>query len=173
MIILVGSKNPVKINACNLAFKEYFEDFELKSYDIDSKVSAQPLEEETFKGAYNRASQLKQNFLDGDFFIGIEAGIKIMFNKPFLFTVVHTINKFGKEGIGISPIYQLPPFIMKDIKKGAELGDIMEEISKIENIKQKGGAIEFFSKGILTRAKIYIPAIISSLIPILNADIYQ
>jgi len=46
MKVLVGSKNPVKIEATKEAFKKYFDDIE-----VDSKVSKQPIGIETFVGA--------------------------------------------------------------------------------------------------------------------------
>ena len=47
MKILVGSQNPVKIEATKEAFLKYFEKVEVMGIEVDSKVSSQPIGEET------------------------------------------------------------------------------------------------------------------------------
>ena len=60
MKILVGSKNPVKIEATREAFSSYFKDIEVEGVEVKSSVSEQPLDEETFDGAEHRAKVLKK-----------------------------------------------------------------------------------------------------------------
>jgi len=42
MKILVGSQNPVKIEAVKESFSKYFEKVEVAEIKVDSKVSSQP-----------------------------------------------------------------------------------------------------------------------------------
>ena len=51
MLVLVASKNPVKIEATREAFSKYFENFEVMGIEVDSGVAKQPINEETFEGA--------------------------------------------------------------------------------------------------------------------------
>ena len=60
MKILVGSQNPVKIEATKEAFSTYFGKVEVRGIKVDSKVSNQPTNDETFHGARNRAFGLKR-----------------------------------------------------------------------------------------------------------------
>ncbi len=60
MKILVGSKNPVKLNAVKEAFSLYFENIEIVSISVPSNVSDQPINEETYEGAKNRATELQK-----------------------------------------------------------------------------------------------------------------
>ncbi len=79
MKILIGSRNPVKIKAAEEAFLKYFKEAEVVGIEVDSKASSQPIGEETFEGAKNRALELKRinetKNLNAGFCAGIEGGI--------------------------------------------------------------------------------------------------
>jgi len=60
--IVVASKNPVKIKASTLAFKQMFpeESFEVIGVQVPSFVPDQPMsDEDTYIGAVNRAENAK------------------------------------------------------------------------------------------------------------------
>ncbi len=75
MKVLVGSRNPVKLEAAKEAFSKYFDAVEVVGISVNSKVSNQPVEDETFAGARNRAFELKRineaRELKAEFFVGI------------------------------------------------------------------------------------------------------
>src|SRR6056297_2059861 len=84
MFILIGSENPVKIEATKLAFERFFhsENVNVKGMSVDSNVSDQPIGiNEILKGAENRARNVKKKLYDQtnaekpSFFVGIEAGL--------------------------------------------------------------------------------------------------
>ena len=58
MKILIGTKNPGKIEGAKLAFEKYFENIEIQGVPVESEVSAQPVNEEIFQGAKNRVKKL-------------------------------------------------------------------------------------------------------------------
>ena len=60
MKILVGSKNPSKIDGVRVAFERFFENVEAVGVDVDSEVSAQPVNGDTMLGAKNRVKNLKK-----------------------------------------------------------------------------------------------------------------
>ena len=55
MRVLVGSANPVKIAAVRDAFEPYFPGAVVEGIETPSGVPAQPVGDETFTGAENRA----------------------------------------------------------------------------------------------------------------------
>ena len=78
--VIVGSKNPVKINSVKQAFSKAFSDlvFEIIGESSESGVSDQPIgDQETFQGAESRALFVKKKYPDADYWIGIEGGIEI------------------------------------------------------------------------------------------------
>lgn len=174
--VLVGSKNPVKINSVYEAFSKFFKNVEVTGIEVNSSVSQQPVDDETFKGAKNRALELMKinasENLNGEYFVGVEGGIIKQFGKWFAFGGMCIIDKDGNEGFGASPHFELPEFIIKKLLEGAELGDVMDEITNKQNTKQNAGAIGFFTNGIMHRKDLYVPGLISALVPFLHKDIF-
>lgn len=176
MKILVGSKNPVKIEAVREAFGKYFGDVEISSFDAESGVSVQPVNDETFRGAGNRAEHLfelnKAGNLNADFFVGIEGGIIKIYEKWFAFGCMCVMDKNGRTGFGTSPHFELPDSITEKLLGGTELGDVMDEIMNQENTKQKQGAIGFFTNGVMHRKDLYVAGLTVAVIPFLHDKIY-
>ncbi len=174
--VLVGSENPVKISSVETAFLKYFDKVEVSGFNVESKVPAQPVNEETFEGAKNRALALLQKnqveSLNADFFVGIEGGIIKTYNRWFAFGGMCIINKEGQTGFGTSPHFELPQKIIDDLLNGIELGDVMDKIQNEQNTKQKHGAIGFFTNGRMSRSELYVPGLITALIPFLHPDLF-
>ncbi|MDP3147730.1 MAG: inosine/xanthosine triphosphatase [Ignavibacteria bacterium] len=177
MKILVGSKNPVKIESVREAFSNYFDSLEVSGREVDSKVSNQPINHETFTGAKNRADALfllaKEENLSIDYFVGIEGGIIEEHNQWFAFGCICILNSAGKISFGTSSLFPLPSIIVKELLNGKELGHVIDEIAKDENTKQKGGAIGYLTKGVIGRKALYEQGIISALVPFLHPQLYS
>jgi len=176
MEVLVGSENPVKIVAAKKVFSKYFEQVKVTGIEVSSKVSAQPINEETFGGARNRGLELKklnekQN-LGADFFVGIEGGIAEFYSKWFALGVACVIDNQNQIGYGVSPCFEPPASIVKQLLSGSKLGEVMAKISGKDNIGQTEGAIGFLSKGMMDRKALYIHSLTVALVPFLNKDLY-
>jgi inosine/xanthosine triphosphatase len=176
MEVLVGSENPVKIEAAREVFSKYFSRVKVTGINVSSNVSSQPIDEEVFKGAKNRALELnelnEEKSLGADFFVGIEGGITKLYSKWFASGVGCVIDNQGRIGYGVSPYFELPGRIVERLLSGSELGEVMEEISGKDNIRQKEGAIGMLSKGIMDRKALYIHCLISALVPFINKELY-
>ncbi|MFZ5946357.1 MAG: inosine/xanthosine triphosphatase [Stygiobacter sp.] len=176
MKILVGSKNPVKINAVKEALSLYFDNIETIGIEVDSNVSVQPIGEDTFIGAKNRALKLleinKEQKLKANYFVGIEGGIIKQFDKWFAFGCMCIIDEDKNCGFGLSPHFELPNGIVEKLLKGMELGNVMDEIQNEENTKQKLGAIGFFTNGIMNRKELYIEGLKVAVVPFLHKKMF-
>lgn len=174
MKIFVGSKNPVKIDSVKEALSSYFGSIEVIGIDAESGVPVQPVGDETFLGARNRARFLKlycqKENIGADLFIGIEGGIAKLFDKWFAFGCMCIIDATGKEGFGTSPLFQLPDQVVNKLLDGIELGHVMDEIQNEENTKQKQGAIGYFTNGVMNRKELYIEGLKVAIIPFLHKD---
>lgn len=53
MKILIGTKNPGKVDGAKQAFDEYFEDFDIEGFSVYSDVGEQPINDEIYKGVIN------------------------------------------------------------------------------------------------------------------------
>ncbi|MFA4924562.1 MAG: inosine/xanthosine triphosphatase [Ignavibacteriaceae bacterium] len=177
MKILVGSKNPVKIESVREAFSYYFNSIEVNGLEVDSKVSPQPINHETFIGAKNRADELfllaQEENLSIDYFVGIEGGIIEEHSRWFAFGCICILNNQGETGFGTSSLFPLPSLIVTELLNGKELGEVIDEIANDENTKQKGGAIGYLTNGVITRKELYKQGIISALVPFLHPALYS
>lgn len=170
--VIVGSKNPVKINCVREVFSEYFEGIEITGKEVDSQVSSQPkTEEETIKGAKNRVEQIFKEY-EPDFGVGIEGGLEYINSQLYTFAWVCIISKKGRMGLGRTAGFLLPSKIEKLIKNGKELGEADDIVFGIKNSKQKMGAIGLLSKGKFDRTKLYTGGVICALLPFLNEKLY-
>ena len=176
MKVLVGSTNPVKLNAVKESFALYFEDIIIEGISVNSGVPAQPVNSQTFEGAKNRALELKkvnsEKNLSADFFVGIEGVIKEAYGKWFAFGCMCIMKEDGKFSFGTSAHFELPDIVTKRLLNGEELGFVMDEIMQEKNTKQKGGAISFFTDGKMDRKELYIPGLICALIPFIHPNLY-
>jgi len=173
MIIAVGSQNPVKIKAVQDVVNKIWKDAEVLSINADSKVSDQPhSEEEAILGATNRA---KQALLEGnaDLGIGIEGYNIDKKQGTFVAGLSVAIDKRGEIGYGYSGKILLPQKVAEAVKKGKELGDVMNELTEIENVKQKQGAAGIFTKGIISRKTALEMAVVYSLTKFIVPEYYQ
>ncbi len=176
MRVLVGSKNPVKIESVMEAFSKYFNDVEVSGVDVGSKVSSQPMNSETYMGAGNRALELvrvaRESGIDADYFVGIEGGISEIYSRWFAFGAVCIIDRKGRIGYGASPHFELPASVTKELLDGSELGELTDKITGENNTKQKGGAIGFFTRGVMNRKDLYVHGLVVALVPFLNEKLF-
>lgn len=174
MKILVGSTNPTKVNAVEEAFSRFFDGIDVLGMAAPSGVAAQPVGDDTYIGAHNRAEWLaEQNRtlgLGADFCVGVEGGIERRYGRWFGFGVMVIIDSQGRTGIGISPQFELPGPVTARLDAGMELGRVMDEMLETEHTNRKGGAIGHFSRGVLNRQDITAHGVIMALVPFLNTD---
>ncbi len=173
--VVVGSKNPVKLETTKQAFADVFpnETFEFLTCNSDSRVSAQPFgTEETKRGAKNRAESCRAVFKDADFFIGHEGGIEIIDDEYWATAWMCVMNRDERVGYGRASAFQLPPRLVELIKSGKELGVAIDEMTGMENVKQKGGAVSFLTHGVIDRVNFYRQAVVFALIPFIKHELY-
>ncbi|CAE6885874.1 Phosphatase that hydrolyzes non-canonical purine nucleotides such as XTP and ITP to their respective diphosphate derivatives. Probably excludes non-canonical purines from DNA precursor pool [Vibrio sp. B1FLJ16] len=166
--VIIASLNPAKINAVQSAFQSAFPNqfFEFEGVSVPSGVADQPMSnEETRAGALNRVTNAKLEIHDGDFYVGLEAGIEG--SVTFAWMVIESDTHRGESR---SASLMLPPQVLAQLEHANELGDVMDNVFGTENIKQKGGAISLLTQNQLTRSSVYHQALILALIPFTNAE---
>jgi inosine/xanthosine triphosphatase len=177
MLVLVGSQNPIKIESVKDAFEKYYPNVTVQGVEVSSGVPDQPVNEDTFNGAKNRADALylinKANMLGAQYFVGIEGGIINIFGKWFSLGCICILDDKGKIGFGTSPHFSLPQNIIDKLLQGIELGTVIDEITDQHNSKQKSGAIGHLTKEVITRKDLYTQGIITALIPFINPELFK
>lgn len=170
--VVVGSKNPTKIDGARMAFEQYFDEVKIVGVEVETTIPPQPFDEETIKGAVERA--MKAYSPEFDFSIGIEAG---------LFRFSHTISGYidfqvsavydgAVYSLGFGPGFEYPRAVVEEVKGGKEVGEVMERISGIKNLGKKKGAVHFLSKGAISRTELSRISVTMALIPFINREMY-
>jgi inosine/xanthosine triphosphatase len=176
MKVLVGSQNPVKIQAVGEAFAQYFDNLEVIGLEVDSQVPPQPINDDTFTGAKNRVLALHdlntQKELGAQFFVGIEGGIIRLYGRWFAFGCMAIGDTHGRLGFGTSPLFELPEWIAQELLAGKELGEVIDHLTGDHNTKQKGGAIGFLTQGVMDRKALYVQGLVVALVPFVNERLY-
>lgn len=168
----MGSTNPVKIRAVSQAFRRTFGKCEVWGIEVSSGVADMPMSfDESVKGAIKRSrAALKK--LKTDFGVGLEGGFEKTKYGTFLSGCVAVVDKTGRVGLGNSTRILMPRLVVKKVRKGQELGEVIDEITGGKNSKQQEGATGFFTKGIIPRTKGFETATILALARFLRKELY-
>ena len=172
MKVAVGSTNPIKIQAVKEAFQEMFGKGDVIGVKVKSDVSDQPFNDEVLKGAVNRAEKALK-LTEAKFGVGIEGGVIQLGEKWYNLGFVTIIDTKGIRGTGTSGWFECPPKILEQLKRGKELGDVMDDLTGRKNMKTQNGAIGIFTKGKVPRKDLYKHGVFMALIPFLSTGVFQ
>jgi inosine/xanthosine triphosphatase len=171
--VAVGSTNPVKIGAARRIFGQLFPGAAVTGLAVPSGVSAQPIgAEETRQGAVNRARAALAAG-DADFGVGLEGGVAFRGDECWMIQFCAIAHRSGRIGIGEGVQFLLPPRIGEAVRAGGEVGPLMDGLSGIANIKQKGGAIGFLTNGLVVREEMYAHMVAAALVRFLHPELYD
>lgn len=177
MKILMGTKNPGKIEGAKIAFEKYFENVQIEGIAVESNVSNQPINEEILQGAKNRIKNLKayakENNIEADYYIASEAGITNSLSDEWIDINAAVIeSKEGLQSVGTSQGFQIPEKYIEEIKE-TELGMIMDKIFKGNELGKGKGGIHMLTRDEVTRIDLTRDAFIMALIPQINGEIWR
>ncbi len=173
MKVVVGSKNPVKKQATKNVLGKIYEELIVRSVEVDSGIPNQPIGiEQTIEGAINRAK--KPYSSSYDLSVGIESG---------LLEVPHSITGYldlqwcaifdgEKITLGVSAGFEYPPLIIEKVMEGMEVGDVMDQLTGVDDLGEKMGAVSYLSRGMLDRTGNTEQCVLMAMIPRMNEEVY-
>jgi inosine/xanthosine triphosphatase len=179
--VVVGSTNPVKIQATKSGFQKIFSDadgvIEIFGLNVASGIRDQPYgDEETVLGAKNRAEAAYHRYIEvngakPDFSVGLEGGVSQINGdlECFAWVAIFDGNSFGTAK---SASFLLPKRISDLVLGGMELGDADDAVFGTVNSKQSQGAIGQLTRGRITRTEYYEPVVILAFIPFSWPELY-
>jgi len=171
MKIILGSENPAKKRAVELALEELgFSTSEIISVSSDSSVSSKPIGYEIIRGAENRNQDskkyAKENNLVYDYLCAIEGGFSLDENGlPFVVTYAVVENINGKKSTGKSLGLRLQKDVFEFIKSGGSINKLIGLLNSSENNKHNLGITGYLTKGLLMRDKFDKDAVVSAFVP--------
>lgn len=172
MQIIVGSTNPVKIKAVQVALQPIYPDAQYSGVAVSSGVADQPWNDaETRQGAYNRAQAILTQ-ATADLAIGLEGGV--LETEFGLMTSAWCVilDRQGNVGVGGNSCTLLPSSVAEQLHSGIELGTAMDNFSGQNNTKHKDGAIGILTDGLVSRQTAYETIIKMALAPLLHPAWY-
>lgn len=176
MKILIGTKNPGKIEGAKQAFEQYFENIEIEGVPVSSDVGDQPINEEIFEGAKNRVKNLKkyakENNIDADYYIASEAGVTNLLGNWIDINAAVIENAEGLQSVGTSQGFQIPDKYIDEIK-ATELGKVMDKIFNGNELHKGKGGISILTKNRISRIDLTKNAFTMALISHINGDIWR
>lgn len=170
---MVASKNPVKLKATQNILGKIYSKIDVKAKHVDSGVPDQPIGLDiTIQGAINRAKNASSE--EFDLSVGIESG---------LLEVPHSITGYldlqwcaiydgEKTTLGVSAGFEYPPLVIEKVLEGMEVGDVMDEVTGVDKLGQKTGAVSHLSKGLLDRTGNTEQCVLMAMIPRMNEEFY-
>lgn len=176
MKILMGTKNPGKIEGAKQAFEKYFSEVEIEGISVSSEVGDQPFDEEIAQGVKNRVKNLKEyakeNNLQADFYVASEAGIINLSGDWIDINMAIIENTEGIQSIGTSQGFPIPDKYIEEIKE-KELGKVMDRLFRGHELSKGKGGISILTKGEISRIDLTRNAFIMALIKYINEDIWR
>ncbi|MEQ8688562.1 MAG: inosine/xanthosine triphosphatase [Imperialibacter sp.] len=173
--VIIGSRNPVKVQCVKNAFEKSFprEVFSFEGVDAASNVSDQPMtDEETYRGAFNRATNAKTGRPDAQYWVGIEGGISDAdgLMEAFAWIVILSSERTSRAR---TATFLLPDKVAQLVRQGIELGVADDQVFGRSNSKQKDGAVGLLTHGQIDRTQYYTHAMTLALAPFINKELFH
>jgi inosine/xanthosine triphosphatase len=173
LTIVIGSRNPVKINAARNAITNLLQvtDIECIGLAAPSNVPEQPMNRaQTLEGALNRIAYCQQQ-QEADYYVAIEGGVDEFEYGPCTFAYVAICHN-NQTSVSRSSSLPLPKVVFEALKQGEELGPVMDKLFNTQNVKQKQGAIGLLTSGLATRESVYNQTLLLAMAPFINPQLY-
>jgi inosine/xanthosine triphosphatase len=131
--------------------------------------------DETLKGALNRAHAAIKNVAGADYGVGLEGGVHTTEYGTLLIGWAAIVSRDGRESVGGSPSIVLPEAIAKELKKGAELGPLMDKLygTKGKIISHEKGTYGLLTQDRITRTEQFALALECAIAPFVNTKLYK
>ena len=137
MTIALGSASKRKIATVEKFLKEFFPDLTLRGAEVSSGVSETPHDQETKKGAHNRAIQVRILYPDSDLCIGLESGLVQRYSELYEEAWACILSKEGKSYFGYSSGLKVPNTLVTEMKKGTPHAELMNRFDQLLGIQTK------------------------------------
>ncbi len=173
--VVVGSRNPVKVNAVRAVLDRCTADVVVHGIAVPSGVPDQPWgDAETRAGALARARAALAADGDADLGVGLEGGA-VREDDGAVRTCAWAaiVDREGITSTGGSLAMPLPPRVAALLDAGMELGHAMDEVAQATNIKQGRGAVGVLTGGLLTRQQAYEPLVTYALARWIGAALWE
>ena len=171
--VAVGSLNPVKIAAARTVFDALLGDVVIEGLAVASGVADQPWgDDETIRGARTRAMRAIEA-TGADYGVGLEGGVVENEDgsvRTCAWAVV--VSRDGRSGVGGSLAMPLPGIVADRVRKGEELGHVMDALTGTHGVKHGSGAVGILTRGLVDRQRAYEALVAYAMAPFVASDTF-
>lgn len=171
MKVLIGTKNPGKIQGAKEAFEEFYENIEIEGIPVSSGVGDEPVDLDIYKGARNRVDNLmkyaKEKNIDCEYFVGVESGITNLLGKWVIINIAVIKDKKGYESWGTSSAFPVPDKYVKEIIE-TDLGKVMDKTFNKHDLRSGKGGINLLTHDVISRIDLTKDAFVMALTQFVN-----
>lgn len=172
MRIALGSENKAKRRALEMTVEKLFPGAEIVCVKVPSGVSDQPsTDEEAMRGAENRARAAREA-TDADFGVGLEAGYHPIGDKFFECGWAAIVRRDGRVGLGSSGRFELSSKLVRILKEGKELADVIDGLTGRTDVRHEEGMYGLITKGHVTRDQACCTAMLIAFGPFVSDPIF-
>ena len=177
MKVVIGTKNPGKIEGAKKALSYYYKDIEIKGIPVESDVGEQPVNDEIYIGAKNRVKNLKKycnnNNIEADLYLGIESGITNSLGRWLITNIAVIEDNNNFESYGTSPSFPVPERLVKDVIN-SDLSKAMDKVlGEDKERHNKAGGIQLLTHNKVTRIDLTEMAFTMALTKYINGEIWR
>ncbi len=176
MKVLIGTKNPGKIQGAQEAFNLYYDNVTIEGLSSPSNVPEQPVDQDIYKGAKNRVDNLitiaKESNISADYYIAVESGITNLLGKWVIINVAVIKDSNGYESWGYSPAFPVPDKYVQEII-ATDLGKVMDKIFTAHDLRSSKGGISFLTHDKISRIDLTKEAFAMALTQFINKDVWS
>lgn len=176
MKVLIGTKNPGKIEGARRALANYYDNFTIEGISAPSNVSEQPVDEEIYLGARNRVDNLmkyaNENGIQADYYMAVESGITNKLGKWVITNIAVIKDKNGYESVGTSASFPVPNKHVDSIIKNT-LGTVMDDLFNESDLRSSTGGVGLLTHEVITRIDLNTQAFVMALTQFVNKNIWK
>ena len=172
MIVAIGSRNKIKVDAVRTSLSRLCPDLTIQEVEVPSGVRTQPWgDDEIIKGAINRAKAALE-ITGADLGVGLESGIAR--NKFGYFTNAWCAicDSNGHVSLGGGFNVALPPQVAQDLEARVELGEAMRKMPTPYD-PSAVGAIGVLTDNFLDRQIAYESIVLCAMAKYIRPDLYS
>lgn len=172
MRAVVGSTNPAKLEAVHRALARLAPGCSVEGLEVASGVGRQPVgDDQTRRGAMTRARQAIATS-GADLAFGLEGGVIFEHDRPWLVSWVAVIDRDGREGEASGLRMALPRSATEKLRRGEELGEVIDALFDVHLSKQQAGAIGLLTEGFVSRTDAFADLVAMACAPLLRPDLF-
>lgn len=177
MKVVIGTKNPGKIEGAKKALSYYYKDIEIKGIPVESDVGEQPVNDEIYIGAKNRVKNLKKycnnNNIEADLYLGIESGITNSLGRWLITNIAVIEDNNNFESYGTSPSFPVPDSLVNDVIN-SDLSKAMDKVlGEDKERHNNAGGIQLLTHNKVTRIDLTEMAFTMALTKYINGEIWR